>query len=94
MKALDAENRSALVIAGYWLDREVMVAALYALADCYDVYVPLDASPALSRDAARIAEARLLQAGATPMLTNHILQEWVIEASTATQRAALMSLIK
>jgi hypothetical protein len=94
LKALDAENRSALVIAGYWLDRDVRVSALYALADCYDVYIPLDASPAHSKAAARIAEARLFQAGAIPLLTKHVLQEWMIEASTAAQRSALLSLIK
>jgi hypothetical protein len=71
-----------------------MVAALYALADCYDVYIPFDASPHQSRSAARLAEARLLQAGATPLMTKQLLQEWAIEASSPEQRAALISLLE
>ena len=94
-KALDAENLSALVLAGYWLDREVTITALHALADCYDVYIPVDASPTKSaRPAARLAEARLLQAGASPLLTEQILQEWMIETSSPTQRAALSALLE
>jgi nicotinamidase-related amidase len=94
LKALDAEDRSAVILFGYWLDCEVAVAALCALADCYDVYVPLDASPGKSREAARLTELRLLKSGATPLLTEQVLREWAIEASCAAQRAALMSLIK
>ncbi len=92
-EALDSEDRSALILAGHWLDCEVMIAALCALADCYDVYVPLDASPERSEAAARLAEARLVQAGATPLLTAQILREWMIEASSGAQRASLMSLM-
>lgn len=93
-KALDAEDCSALVLAGYWLDREVLTAALYALADRYEVYVPVDASPAHSRDAARLSEARLLHTGATPLLTKQVLHEWMIETSCAEKQAALRSLMK
>lgn len=93
-KALDAEDLSALVFAGCWLDREVTVAALHALADCYDVYVSLDASPVRSRGAARLAEARLSQAGATPLLTEQILHEWIVETPDVAQRAALAALLK
>lgn len=93
-KALDTEDKSALVLAGYWLDREVTAAALHALAECYDVYVPLDASPARSKEAGRLAEARLLQAGATPLLTEQILHEWMLETSNPSQRAKLTALME
>lgn len=93
-KALDAEDKSALVLVGYWLDHEVTVTALYALADCYDVFVALDASPARSKEAARLAETRLLHAGATPLLTDQLLREWIIETSSAVQRTALAALIE
>jgi nicotinamidase-related amidase len=92
-KALDAEDCTALVIAGYWLDREVLVATLYALADRYEVYIPVDASPAHSKEAARLTEVRLLHSGATPLLTKQVLYEWMIEASAADKQAALMSLM-
>jgi hypothetical protein len=93
-EALDAANLSTLVLAGCWLDREVTVAALHALADCYDVYIPIDASPIRSRGAARLAEARLLQAGATPILTEQILHEWALETSNPAHRAALTALVE
>lgn len=94
LRALDAEDRSALVLAGYWLDLDVTAAALYALADCYDVYIPFDASPGRSREATRLAEARLFQAGATALLTEQIIREWAIETSNTVQRAALTALMK
>lgn len=94
LKALDAEDRSALVLAGYWLDVDITAAALYALADCYDVYIPLDASPGRSREATRLAETRLFQAGATVLLTEQIVREWAIETSNTMQRAALTALMK
>lgn len=94
VNALDSEDRSALIISGYWLDSDVTVAALCALADCYDVYVPLDASPAKSKERARLAEVRILQAGATPLLTEHVMKEWAIETLSSTQRNTLTALIK
>lgn len=94
LKALDAVDRSALVIAGYWLDRELLTAALYALADCYDVYVPLDATPAQSKVAARLTEARLTLAGAIPLLTDQLLHEWVIETPHVEHKAALTALVR
>lgn len=94
LEALDSEDRSVLILAGYWLDFDVTVASLYALADCYDVYIPLDASPGQSKEAARLAEARLLQAGATPLLTEHVLREWAMETSSAAQRDALTALLR
>ena len=69
VSALDVEDCAAIVLAGYWLDREILLGALYALADRYEVYIPVDASPAHSKEAARLAEARLFRAGATPILT-------------------------
>lgn len=90
--ALDAKDCTTIVLAGHWLDHEILVAALYALADRYEVYVPVDASPAHSKDAARLAEARLFRAGATPLLAKQVVQEWTIEACCTEQRAALMSL--
>lgn len=94
VEALDAKDSSALVLAGCWLDCEVMMAALYALADRYSVYVPVDASPAQSRESARLAEARLLQYGATPLLTRQVLHEWLTETDCADKRSALNALIK
>ena len=93
LRALDAEDRSALVLAGYWFDLHVTAAALYALADCYDVYIPLDASPGRSREATRLAETRLFQAGATALLTEQIIREWAIEISDAKRQAELTALM-
>lgn len=94
VKALDTENRSAIVIAGWWFDREVVAATLYAQANGYDVYVLADACLAQSREGARLAEARLFQVGATPLLAQHALHEWLLETSSSAQREALSALIK
>jgi hypothetical protein len=93
LRALDAEDRSVLVLAGYWFDLDVTAAALYALADCYDVYIPLDASPGRSREATRLAETRLFQGGAKAVLKEQNIREWAIEISDAKRQAELAALM-
>jgi hypothetical protein len=81
------------VLAGFWLEHEVVANALHALADSYDVYFVLDASPARMQAAAQLSQDRLIQAGATPVVVSQVIHEWAIETSDATKSAALNALL-
>jgi len=48
VEALDRLNFSFLVVAGFWMEHEILTTALHARCDRYHVYVPVDAAPARS----------------------------------------------
>ncbi len=91
--ALTAEDRSILILAGFWLEHQVLDAALHALAESYDVCVLLDATPSRCPKASQPARERLNQAGATPVTTSQVIHEWIIAAPDAAKRTALNSLL-
>ena len=92
LDALTALDRSILILAGYWLEHQILATALHALAESYDVYVLLDATPPRSRHASEPSRDRLSQAGATPVITSQVIHEWSLEAADNSKRAALLSL--
>jgi nicotinamidase-related amidase len=91
-RALAAQHRSSLILAGFWLETVVTFLALPALAAGFEVFVLTDASPACAEAAARPAADRLLQAGAVPITAHQLVAEWV-EASDPEIRAALSPLL-
>jgi len=91
--ALSAQDRTILILAGLWLEHEILATALNALVDGYDVYVLLDASAPRSPLASAVARERLSQAGGTPVTTSQVISEWAFETTDASMRAALMALL-
>jgi hypothetical protein len=91
--ALSEQDRPALVLAGFWLEHQVVATALHALADSYDVYLVLDASPPKMQGAVRLSQDRLIQAGATPVVISQVIHEWSLEAADATKASALNALL-
>lgn len=91
--ALAEQDRPALVLAGFWLEHQVVAAALHALAESYDVYFVLDASPAKMRSAVQLSQDRLIQAGATPVVVSQVIHEWSLEAEDVVKSAALNALL-
>jgi nicotinamidase-related amidase len=81
------------VLAGFWLEHQVVATALHALADSYDVYFVLDASPAKMQATVRLSQDRLIQAGATPVVVSQVIHEWSFEAADAAKAAALNQLL-
>jgi hypothetical protein len=90
--ALGAQNRSVLVIAGFWLETDVSFIALCALAEGFDVFLPLDITPSLDRDAREPACDRLIQAGIVPTTTRQLIAEWIEQSSDAMLRSRLADL--
>jgi len=93
VEALSAQDRTILILAGLWLEHEILATALNALVDGYDVYVLLDASAPRSPLASTAARERLSQGGGTPITTSQVINEWAFETTDASMRAALMALL-
>jgi hypothetical protein len=92
-EALAAQDRTILILAGLWLEHEILAAALNALVDGYDVYVLLDGSAPRSPLAAVTARERLSQAGGTPITASQVVCEWSFETTDASLRAELIALL-
>jgi hypothetical protein len=93
VEALAAQDRSVLILAGFWLEHEILAIALHALVDSYDVYVLFDVTPPRSPLAFEPARERLSQAGGTPVTSSQVINEWSLETADASTRAALVSLL-
>ena len=91
-EALTHEDRPVLVLAGFWLEHQIVATALHALADSYEVYI-FDATPAQSKPAVVVCQERLFQAGVAPVVTSQIIHEWLLEAPDTHKRAALTELL-
>jgi nicotinamidase-related amidase len=74
--AVRATKRKKLLIAGLWTDNCVMLPALSALKEGYDVYIVADASGDPDAAAHELALQRLVQAGATPVTWIATMLEW------------------
>ena len=74
--AVRATGRKKLLIAGLWTDNCVMLPALSALAEGYEVYVVTDASGDYDAVSHERAIQRLVQAGAVPITWLPVVLEW------------------
>jgi hypothetical protein len=93
VEALTAEDRSILILAGFWLELEILATALQALVDGYDVYLLLDATAPRCPHSSEPSLERLNQAGGTPVITSQVIHEWSLEIADASTGAALRSLL-
>jgi len=93
VEALAAQDRMILILAGLWLEHEILAAALNALVAGYDVYVLLDGSLPRSHLASLAARERLTQAGGTLITAAQVISEWTCETADAALRAALTALV-
>ncbi|EFL30407.1 isochorismatase superfamily hydrolase [Streptomyces viridochromogenes DSM 40736] len=75
VEAVKATGREKLVIAGLWTEVCVVLPALSALAQGYEVYVVTDASGGVSPQAHEHAIQRMIQAGAVPVTWVQVLLE-------------------
>jgi len=86
--AIRATGRKKLLIAGLWTDSCVMLPALSALAEGFEVYVITDASGDYNSASHERAVQRLVQAGAVPVSWLAVALEWQADwARTATAGA-------
>jgi nicotinamidase-related amidase len=76
VEAVKATGRKKLVIAGLWTEVCVVLPALSALAQGYEVYVVTDASGGVTPQAHEHAVQRMIQAGAVPVTWVQVLLEF------------------
>jgi hypothetical protein len=93
VEALSSEDSSVLIVGGFWLEHEILGTALHALAACYEVAILADITPPRQAPAARAAGERLVQAGATPIVTSQLIREWMVAAPAGPKREALRALL-
>lgn len=74
--AILATGRRKLIIAGLWTDNCVMLPALSALAEGFEVYFIADASGDYNAASHDLAIRRLVQAGAVPITWLPVVLEW------------------
>ncbi|MEV4342113.1 hydrolase [Streptomyces sp. NPDC049590] len=75
VEAVKATGREKLVLAGLWTEVCVVLPALSALAQGYEVYVVTDASGGVSPQAHEHAVQRMVQGGAVPVTWVQVLLE-------------------
>jgi|GEM_PF-4101041 hypothetical protein len=83
------KNTPNLLIAGAYLENEITVSILHALAEGFDVYCLTDLALPLETKFTQIFNSRLMQAGAVPSTLRQILYQWFINESDTNRRAIL-----
>ncbi|MGW5371554.1 hydrolase [Streptomyces sp. NPDC004009] len=92
--AVKATGRRKLVIAGLWTEVCVVLPALSAIAQGYEVYVVTDASGGVSPQAHEHAVQRMVQAGAIPVTWVQVLLELQRDWARAETYGAVMDVVK
>ncbi|GHA17870.1 hydrolase [Streptomyces purpurascens] len=94
VEAVKATGRRKLVIAGLWTEVCVVLPALSALAQGYEVYVVTDASGGVSPQAHEHAVQRMVQAGAVPVTWVQVLLELQRDWARTETYAAVTDVVK
>ena len=92
--AIRATGRKKLLIAGLWTDNCVMLPALSALAEGFEVYVVTDASGDYDAASHERAVQRLVQAGAVPVTWLPVVLEWQGDWSRQVTAAAINEIFR
>jgi nicotinamidase-related amidase len=92
-EVIAAHRRSSLILAGFWLETTVTFVALPALADGFEVFLLMDATPASADASARAAADRLLQAGVVPTTVRQLIAEWIEASPDSGARSARSPLV-
>lgn len=87
-------GRKKIIIGGLWTDSCVMLPALSALREGYEVYVLADVSGDVNPMSHDMALRRLVQAGATPVTWLAVLLEWQRDWKNAATAPAVLEIAK
>lgn len=90
--AIKATGKKKILMAGLWTDNCVMLPALYALAEGYQVYVVTDASGDSDPESHERAIQRLVQAGAVPITWLPVMLEWQADWSRTETRDSVLKI--
>ncbi|MGY5032960.1 hydrolase [Streptomyces sp. 900116325] len=94
VEAVKATGRKKLVITGLWTEVCVVLPALSALAQGYEVYVVTDASGGLTPQAHEHAVQRMTQSGAVPVTWVQVLLELQRDWARTETYVPVMDVVK
>ncbi len=92
-QSIASTGRTQLIVCGHWLEADVTLAVLRALAIGYDTFFPVDAAPVRDPHHTSITHMRLVHAGAVPTTTAQILREWSALTRASATSADLLALL-
>lgn len=87
-------NSSNLLVAGAFLEDQIRVAALQALAESFDVYILNEFIISRQFGFVQTIETRLWQAGAVPTTLRQSLYQWMTAEPDPLRRSVLLQLIE
>jgi nicotinamidase-related amidase len=87
-------GRRKIIIGGLWTDSCVMLPALSALREGYEVYILADVSGDINATSHGMAIQRLIQAGATPVTWLAVLLEWQKDWAHRNTAGAVLQIAK
>jgi hypothetical protein len=93
VKATASGQRTCLLVAGAYLEEQISIGALEALAEGFDVHLLTDLILARQRRAARAVELRLFQAGVVPATLRQFLFMWHTAESDHSERTSIEALL-
>ncbi len=91
---IHSSGRKKIVIGGLWTASCVMLPALSALGEGYEVYVLADVSGDINRETHDRAIQRLVQAGATPISWIALMLEWQRDWARTDTAGAVVEIAK
>ncbi|MEU7637374.1 hydrolase [Streptomyces sp. NPDC039016] len=94
VEAVKATGRKKLVLAGLWTEVCIVLPALSALTQGYEVYVVTDASGGVSPKAHEHAIQRMIQAGAVPVTWVQVLLELQRDWARTETYPSVMDVVK
>jgi nicotinamidase-related amidase len=94
VEAVKASGRTKLVLAGLWTEVCVVMPALSALQQGYEVYVVTDACGGVTPEAHQHAIERMVQAGVVPMTWMQVLLELQRDWARTNTYSEVMDLLK
>jgi nicotinamidase-related amidase len=92
--AVERTGRQKLLLAGLWTEVCVVLPALSAIEDGYEIYVVADACAGSSREAHSMALHRMIQAGAKPVTWQAALLEMQRDWGNKDTYQAVVSVVK
>ena len=94
VEAIKKTGKKRIVLAGLWTEVCIVLPALSALEDGYEVYVITDASGGVSKEAHDMAVARMIQAGVVPITSMQYLLELHRDWARAGNYVGVTNLVK
>jgi len=92
--AIEKSGRKKIVLAGLWTETCVTLPTIQAIHDNYEVYVVEDCCGDVSQLAHDNAMKRVVQAGAKPVTSLHVMLEWQRDWAETDTYDAVMDIVK